>query len=213
MVLWVLTQKYKFESNSQQLKGYANYKEYCEFSHKNTNLKAIHNLECQRWLNLIIVSSHTKIQIWKQFTTTIRNQIRASLLWVLTQKYKFESNSQPNLSAKSLYSYCEFSHKNTNLKAIHNFVRYYRKEWAIVSSHTKIQIWKQFTTVNWNILFTWSLWVLTQKYKFETLFEYTWNYAIIWKQGSTNTKTNNKDSELKQFTTMLHYSNYYIIWM
>ena len=146
-LLWVLTQKYKFESNSQQAKMWHFYGWHCEFSHKNTNLKAIHNDENANKVKGLIVSSHTKIQIWKQFTTKFWNEFSAMLLWVLTQKYKFESNSQHNFWNSEIKANCEFSHKNTNLKAIHNYILFIDTVCCIVSSHTKIQIWKQFTTV------------------------------------------------------------------
>ena len=119
-LLWVLTQKYKFESNSQPY---------------GTSL-----------VISTIVSSHTKIQIWKQFTTTYVLFDLGLVLWVLTQKYKFESNSQRGNMSSFWINDCEFSHKNTNLKAIHNGLRLATSSMSIVSSHTKIQIWKQFTT-------------------------------------------------------------------
>ena len=147
MILWVLTQKYKFESNSQQKTIIMEQKINCEFSHKNTNLKAIHNKAIDGLVKDGIVSSHTKIQIWKQFTTKENIGEGVVWLWVLTQKYKFESNSQQEAFSSCKAFNCEFSHKNTNLKAIHNDLHYNWNKPVIVSSHTKIQIWKQFTTL------------------------------------------------------------------
>ena len=143
----VLTQKYKFESNSQHLL----------YSNK----------------FFAIASSHTKIQIWKQFTTNLTLLNGYNWLRVLTQKYKFESNSQLDSILLWEFINCEFSHKNTNLKAIHNkcSIGYFNP--SIASSHTKIQIWKQFTTIiqHYNIYTV--LRVLTQKYKFESNSQHT----------------------------------------
>ena len=56
------------------------------------------------------------------------------------QRYKFESNSQPRLSAMRDCLCCVIRYKDTNLKAIHNPQQSARAVPAAVSSDTKIQI-------------------------------------------------------------------------
>ena len=203
MVLWlsklrVLTQKYKFESNSQHDRNNGTVGQYCEFSHKNTNLKAIHNKTITILLIYSIASSHTKIQIWKQFTTLSNCLNGDASLRVLTQKYKFESNSQLTSNINTSSINCEFSHKNTNLKAIHNYECKTRNSRKIASSHTKIQIWKQFTTQLKIEMSIQELRVLTQKYKFEsnsqrntTRCKFTWHCEFSHK--NTNLKAIHND--------------------
>ena len=114
-------QRYKFESNSQRTFFSSCIFLRCIIRYKDTNLKAIHNLEFDGMEMKLVVLSDTKIQIWKQFTTGWRVGHRQGQLYYPIQRYKFESNSQP-LPAPMFSD-------------------------AVVLSDTKIQIWKQFTTL------------------------------------------------------------------
>ena len=118
--LYYTIQRYKFESNSQRLTSCSPLRMRCITRYKDTNLKAIHNSqELQRtsaklyytiqrykfesnsqptapYISLNDVVLHdTKIQIWKQFTTTRSQVRRRPRLYYTIQRYKFESNSQP----------------------------------------------------------------------------------------------------------------------
>ena len=74
-MLCYLKQRYKFESNSQLLLAVK--------------------------LHMTVVLPKTKIQIWKQFTTTIGQVFHPIALCYLKQRYKFESNSQPRADKKN----------------------------------------------------------------------------------------------------------------
>ena len=56
------------------------------------------------------------------------------------QRYKFESNSQPDGNLNVPQRGCVIRYKDTNLKAIHNWPRLEEPFRAAVSSDTKIQI-------------------------------------------------------------------------
>ena len=56
------------------------------------------------------------------------------------QRYKFESNSQHQLSVQQLCLSCVIRYKDTNLKAIHNCASCTAWSCSAVSSDTKIQI-------------------------------------------------------------------------
>ena len=145
----------------------------CVIRYKDTNLKAIHNSRVSLMATFSAVSSDTKIQIWKQFTTpvpmscsmlrcvirykdtnlkAIHNMITLNKLTKELchpiQRYKFESNSQRGVIARACMMRCVIRYKDTNLKAIHNLLRGGLWPCSAVSSDTKIQIWKQFTTQN-----------------------------------------------------------------
>ncbi len=62
-------QRYKFESNSQHIKYRFTSKWGCAYLCKDTNLKAIHNSDCNIEELDFVVLTYAKIQIWKQFTT------------------------------------------------------------------------------------------------------------------------------------------------
>ena len=140
--LYYLIQRYKFESNSQPVGTQQNGNACCIIWYKDTNLKAIHNvvgLGGQAWH---VVLSDTKIQIWKQFTTYKPQYQNFLKLYYLIQRYKFESNSQHFMPT---------------------FV-----EFVVVLSDTKIQIWKQFTTLGKQVTKFLLLYYLIQRYKFES---------------------------------------------
>ncbi len=94
----------------------------CVCNCKDTNLKAIHNVQAMLVWARIVVFATAKILIWKQFTT-----------W--TQGVK-------------LYKGCVCNCKDTNLKAIHNLFSRIRTHRIVVFATAKILIWKQFTTMS-----------------------------------------------------------------
>ena len=149
-LLWTLvfmvTQRYQFESNSQQTKAIFLQMARCLWSHKDTNLKAIHNGYYTISLDIAGVYGHTKIPIWKQFTTGRPAGWWVALVFMVTQRYQFESNSQQELEMNYADVRCLWSHKDTNLKAIHNLMTNHFFYLSGVYGHTKILIWKQFTT-------------------------------------------------------------------
>ena len=148
--LYYQIQRYKFESNSQLQSQARCSRESCIIKYKDTNLKAIHNYICWRSWNILVVLSNTKIQIWKQFTTLPGSTLVVPQLYYQIQRYKFESNSQQQLSLPFKLTCCIIKYKDTNLKAIHNTSRPIGLYQRVVLSNTKIQIWKQFTTVTSN---------------------------------------------------------------
>ena len=169
----------------------------CVIRYKDTNLKAIHNDNGTPARYMRAVSSDTKIQIWKQFTTPIECHAWLPLLCHPIQRYKFESNSQPTTISSRSSSSCVIRYKDTNLKAIHNMIRSQAVKAQAVSSDTKIQIWKQFTTklILGNALPT--LCHPIQRYKFES-------NSQRW-QGCRRTRwavsSDTKIQIWKQFTT------------
>ena len=68
-------------------------------------------------------------------------------LYYPIQRYKFESNSQHIRRTCQVCSCCIIRYKDTNLKAIHNRREHITDPKKVVLSDTKIQIWKQFTTL------------------------------------------------------------------
>ena len=126
----------------------------------------------------IAVSSDTKIQIWKQFTTVIGHTYKYARLCHPIQRYQFESNSQLWRIQASPTCCCVIRYKDTNLKAIHNGNANYIYNVKAVSSDTKIQIWKQFTTNLSSMNTRWRLCHPIQRYKFESNSQQTWNAYV-----------------------------------
>ena len=146
-LLYSVWQRYNFESNLQQV---------------------FHNYELKG-----AVFSMTKIQFWKQFTTLADAVFDVVLLYSVWQRYNFESNLQQIINCYGKRRCCIQYDKDTILKAIYNlrregcsasvlysvWQRYnfesnlqpataHAPSGQAVFSMTKIQFWKQFTTIN-----------------------------------------------------------------
>ena len=161
-------QRYKFESNSQRnTLSYVRQKSCCN-QYKDTNLKAIHNSFTNVVLKYGVVAISTKIQIWKQFTTAIVGYVDQQRLLQSVQRYKFESNSQRKRKTETNNNCCCNQYKDTNLKAIHNEDTDCALAAKVVAISTKIQIWKQFTTVLGLPPSRLALLQSVQRYKFES---------------------------------------------
>ena len=114
--LYLICQRYKFESESQLIRS------------PNHIINAVFNM--------------SKIQIWKRITTVAGLENENNELYLICQRYKFESESQQTLSCAAL--------KNA------------------VFNMSKIQIWKRITT--WLSLYQSekALYLICQRYKFES---------------------------------------------
>ena len=190
-------QRYKFESNSQPLGHRPQRRRGCVIRYKDTNLKAIHNCRCRSSPRPKAVSSDTKIQIWKQFTTSDCRCVFASKLCHPIQRYKFESNSQQVGGRYWQSTGCVIRYKDTNLKAIHNTSTIAFATTSAVSSDTKIQIWKQFTTHQERLHGARKLCHPIQRYKFESNSQPLRNSTKSLSAVSSDTKI----QIWKQFTT------------
>ena len=161
-------QRYKFESNSQQLSHGRNTLTRCVYLCKDTNLKAIHNATSSVRVLCKVVFTYAKIQIWKQFTTTSDQGATKGTLCLPMQRYKFESNSQLYYWFVLSWTRCVYLCKDTNLKAIHNLIWGTPSTNSVVFTYAKIQIWKQFTTVDFQVKSLFELCLPMQRYKFES---------------------------------------------
>ena len=116
LLLYLICQRYKFESESQPSPAIS--------------------------LNLLAVFNMSKIQIWKRITTAVSLSIVAMTLYLICQRYKFESESQQPEDTRPW--------KNA------------------VFNMSKIQIWKRITTVAAPVRFHQVLYLICQRYKFES---------------------------------------------
>ena len=165
--LYLICQRYKFESESQQNRGIKQ-KKVAVFNMSKIQIwKRITTrgnylldhlwlyLICQRYKfesesqlsrisleRIEAVFNMSKIQIWKRITTGNKKFYRRIMLYLICQRYKFESESQLFL----LYVACS----------------------SAVFNMSKIQIWKRITTIVFEVLFCFLLYLICQRYKFES---------------------------------------------
>ena len=114
--LYLICQRYKFESESQLPAGWR--------------------------LTVFAVFNMSKIQIWKRITTDTPCRSLSSPLYLICQRYKFESESQP-------LSWSPFAY-------------------SAVFNMSKIQIWKRITTHRIKHECRSLLYLICQRYKFES---------------------------------------------
>ena len=126
--LWLLCQRYNFESESQRISSSVSNsfavtamskiqfwkrittrkrKRFCKWRCdcyvKDTILKANHNNSSQISLNSFAVTAMSKIQFWKRITTKCLYCKTGCQLWLLCQRYNFESESQQRIVACKKY--------------------------------------------------------------------------------------------------------------
>ena len=125
--LYLICQRYKFESESQPYSF--SLQSYC----------AVFNM--------------SKIQIWKRITTPLLGYQIQVVLYLICQRYKFESESQRSPLT------------STWNRAVFNM--------------SKIQIWKRITTCDFIVYNPFELYLICQRYKFESESQHTNLHLVI----------------------------------
>ena len=173
IVLFESGQRYKFESNSQHLSVLCVVSISCLNQVKDTSLKAIHNCLSSCISSRSAVWIRSKIQVWKQFTTACHTGLAVLGLFESGQRYKFESNSQQR-NAHTAFG-------------------------LAVWIRSKIQVWKQFTTIYAVML---SLRCCLNQVK-DTSLKAIHNYSAHSSQFRQAVWIRSKIQVWKQFTTFL----------
>ena len=141
-LLYLICQRYKFESESQPIR--------------------------EQQLQYIAVFNMSKIQIWKRITTGQKHAVLRPELYLICQRYKFESESQPALplvrSRSLLYLICQ--RYKFESESQHPYVLYVTYD--AVFNMSKIQIWKRITTPGFRSSSKRELYLICQRYKFES---------------------------------------------
>ena len=140
-------------------------------------MKANHNDEARRITGGQAVFNMSKIQIWKRITTGEWERSTYRQLYLICQRYKFESESQ--------------------------LLFYFSVIFRAVFNMSKIQIWKRITTY-FNVFGRWVwLYLICQRYKFESESQLVFECVVIspavfnmskiqiWKRITTCCKTQN----------------------
>ena len=141
-------------------------------------MKAIHNLTHRSAPPCSVVSDISKLQKWKQFTTSSFDAPGRSGLFPIFQSYKNESNSQLRILPHPGISRCFRYFKVTKMKAIHNQTGAVTNMEYVVSDISKLQKWKQFTTIKQDdVCISW-LFPIFQSYKNESNSQHNHSWHI-----------------------------------
>ena len=116
---------------------------FCCFRyHKGTDFQANHNNDFYRNQQWEVVLDTTKVQIFKQITTSCHDREYQRQLFQIPQRYRFSSKSQHLSSTSQLYQ--------------------------VVLDTTKVQIFKQITTHTLNHRRSVQLFQIPQRYRFSS---------------------------------------------
>ena len=118
----------------------------CFRYHKGTDFQANHNRLKVALLQVGVVLDTTKVQIFKQITTSSPRTFTRVTLFQIPQRYRFSSKSQLPLSTNATQDGCFRYHKGTDFQANHNKKIAYESSNRVVLDTTKVQIFKQITT-------------------------------------------------------------------
>ena len=146
MKLFQIPQRYRFSSKSQQKFKTAYDNAGCFRYHKGTDFQANHNSLRMMVQSMFVVLDTTKVQIFKQITTTApydssyascfryhkgtdfqaNHNMRTSqhvklTLFQIPQRYRFSSKSQRSLIKQNKQRSCFRYHKGTDFQANHNW--------------------------------------------------------------------------------------------
>ena len=102
----------------------------------------------------IVVLDTTKVQIFKQITTVKAVRPMSVQLFQIPQRYRFSSKSQPGHRDSMLSRCCFRYHKGTDFQANHNELSKVLTSILVVLDTTKVQIFKQITTVQCSVSVT-----------------------------------------------------------
>ena len=168
MKLFQIPQRYRFSSKSQQKSKNIVLKLSCFRYHKGTDFQANHNVLLLILKTAYVVLDTTKVQIFKQITT-IQCAINATLwLFQIPQRYRFSSKSQQSATSNAASTSCFRYHKGTDFQANHNLPLSYRLRTSVVLDTTKVQIFKQITTMRGTKYTIAVLFQIPQRYRFSS---------------------------------------------
>ena len=115
-----------------------------------------------------VVLDTTKVQIFKQITTDYVQGYLLLLLFQIPQRYRFSSKSQLFVQRVILRRCCFRYHKGTDFQANHNIDGLEDDNFNVVLDTTKVQIFKQITTIKSGIRRVEKLFQIPQRYRFSS---------------------------------------------
>ena len=169
--LFQIPQRYRFSSKSQLSSTWVILQRSCFRYHKGTDFQANHNRFFFYETASYVVLDTTKVQIFKQITTT-KGALKSSQC-------------------------CFRYHKGTDFQANHNQVNQKNFGMNVVLDTTKVQIFKQITTNKGHVIMLTLLFQIPQRYRFSSKSQRIWKKY----KTSTVVLDTTKVQIFKQITT------------
>ena len=150
--LFQIPQRYRFSSKSQHPHQTAFRYTRCFRYHKGTDFQANHNNKLK--------------------------PLAISLLFQIPQRYRFSSKSQRYVPTYSKLKCCFRYHKGTDFQANHNSISVDTLKQAVVLDTTKVQIFKQITTLLNLLNYGVTLFQIPQRYRFSSKSQHSGNISF-----------------------------------
>ena len=115
-----------------------------------------------------VVVDTTKVQFFKQITTHKAQFYHITLLLLIPQRYNFSSKSQLQMWSNLIMLSCCWYHKGTIFQANHNKVLEVFVIGVVVVDTTKVQFFKQITTIIVFVINSYLLLLIPQRYNFSS---------------------------------------------
>ena len=172
---------------------------------------------CYRWGNVVLDT--TKVQIFKQITTSLLRFRCSCRLFQIPQRYRFSSKSQHSCREHLRLNRCFRYHKGTDFQANHNILKYPHLSYFVVLDTTKVQIFKQITTLRRVLQDSSRLFQIPQRYRFSSKSQHSIpnvnkKYVVldttkvqIFKQITTCTELSTHKGELFQIPQRYRFSS------
>ena len=173
--LLLIPQRYNFSSKSQRVFVLLLAFPGCCWYHKGTIFQANHNSFPRLFKFKSVVVDTTKVQFFKQITT---NEISCGILdtlLLIPQRYNFSSKSQQVIHLLTLIFSCCWYHKGTIFQANHNNSSQNNQESRVVVDTTKVQFFKQITTMILQEVLLLPLLLIPQRYNFSSKSQLSYN--------------------------------------
>ena len=144
--VFMMVQRWRISSNSQPKTKDNAKSNRCLWWFKDEEFQAIHN--CKKTMNTTVAGVYdgSKMKNFKQFTTTDNGGRTDQLVFMMVQRWRISSNSQPLLLTSFSNPRCLWWFKDEEFQAIHNSGDKFLDTLQGVYDGSKMKNFKQFTT-------------------------------------------------------------------
>ena len=146
-MVFMMVQRWRISSNSQLHQFLQGKWDWCLWWFKDEEFQAIHNyrvkVTCDQWG----VYDGSKMKNFKQFTTTRAWLAGSQQVFMMVQRWRISSNSQPRQGRKAGWTWCLWWFKDEEFQAIHNSKQASTGIRIGVYDGSKMKNFKQFTTL------------------------------------------------------------------
>ena len=147
-LVFMMVQRWRISSNSQHFWFLAPLSLGCLWWFKDEEFQAIHNVGlgfCERGMG---VYDGSKMKNFKQFTTTFSRAITSAMVFMMVQRWRISSNSQPLWLLRKMTKRCLWWFKDEEFQAIHNYIYTGKPAFTGVYDGSKMKNFKQFIAQN-----------------------------------------------------------------